>query len=41
MQLRSVASLYLAHYSRWQRVRDAGRLTTPAQLLLVAARIYV
>jgi hypothetical protein len=41
MQLRGVASLYLAHYSGWRRVRDAGRLTTPAQVLLVAARIYV
>jgi aromatic ring-cleaving dioxygenase len=41
MQLRGVASLYLAHYSGWRGVHDARRLTTPAHLLLVAARIYV
>jgi hypothetical protein len=39
VKFRGVASRYLAHYSGWQRVRDAGHLTTPAQLLLVAARL--
>lgn len=39
MRFRGVASRYLAHYSGWQRVRDAAHLTTPAQLLLVAARL--
>jgi transposase-like protein len=38
-RFRGVASRYLKHYSGWQRVRDAGHLTTPTQLLLVAARL--
>jgi hypothetical protein len=37
---RGVASRYLAHYSGWQRVRDAGQLIKPAQPLLVAAKLY-
>jgi transposase-like protein len=40
VKFRGVASRYLAHYSGWQRVRDAGHLTTPARLLLVAAKRY-
>lgn len=40
LRFRGVASRYLAHYSGWQRVRDAGQLVKPAQLLLVAARLY-
>jgi transposase-like protein len=39
VRFRGVASRYLAHYSGWQRVLDAGRLTMPTQLLLVAARL--
>jgi transposase-like protein len=39
IRFRGVASRYLAHYSGWRRVLDEGRLTTPAQLLLVAARL--
>lgn len=39
IQFRGVASRYLAHYSGWQRVLDAARLVTPAQLLGVAARL--
>jgi hypothetical protein len=39
VKFRGVASRYLAHYSGWQRVRDAGQLVKPAQLLLVAARL--
>jgi transposase-like protein len=39
IKFRGVASRYLAHYSGWQRVRDAGGLVKPAQLLLVAARL--
>jgi hypothetical protein len=39
VKFRGVASRYLARYSGWQRVRDAAHLTTPAQLLLVAARL--
>jgi transposase-like protein len=39
LQFRGVASRYLANYSGWQRVRDAGHLRTPDQLLLVAARL--
>jgi len=35
-----VASRYLANYSGWQRLLDARQLTTPAQWLLAAARLY-
>jgi hypothetical protein len=34
-----IASRYLIHYSGWQRVLDARRLTTPAHLLCAAARL--
>jgi hypothetical protein len=39
VKFRGVASRYLAHYSGWQRVRDAGHLVKPAELLLAAARL--
>jgi transposase-like protein len=34
---RGVASRYLAHYTGWRRTLDPAHLTTPAQLLVVAA----
>ena len=37
-RFRGVASRYLANYSAWLRVLDAGRLTTPAHMLAVAVR---
>jgi hypothetical protein len=37
-RFRGVASRYLIHYSGWQRLLDARRLTTPAQLLCAAAQ---
>jgi len=39
VRFRGVASRYLAHYSGWQRVLDAHRLTTPAQLLCAATQL--
>jgi transposase-like protein len=39
MRFHGVASRYLAHYSGWQRIRDEGRLCTPQQLLLAAAKL--
>ena len=39
VHFRGVASRYLAHYSGWQRLLDAGRLCTPAQWLLAAGRL--
>ena len=38
VRFRGVASPYLIHYSGWQRLLDARRLTTPAHLLCAAAR---
>jgi transposase-like protein len=38
VRFRGVASRYLIHYSGWQRVLDAKRLTTPAHLLSAAVR---
>lgn len=38
VRFRGVASRYLIHYSGWQRMLDARRLTTPAHLLCAAAR---
>ena len=37
-RFRGVASRYLIHYSGWQRMLDARRLTTPARLLCAAAQ---
>ncbi|WP_020656334.1 IS1595 family transposase [Massilia niastensis] len=38
VRFRGVASRYLIHYSGWQRVLDAGVLSTPALLLRAALR---
>ena len=38
VRFRGVASRYLIHYSGWQRMLDARRLTTPAHLLCAAAQ---
>jgi transposase-like protein len=38
VRFRGVASRYLIHYSGWQRLLDARRLTTPGQLLRAAAQ---
>jgi transposase-like protein len=38
VRFRGVASRYLIHYSGWQRLLDARRLTTPAQLLRAAVQ---
>jgi transposase-like protein len=38
MRFRGVASRYLAHYSGWQRLLDARRLSSPAQWLCAAVR---
>jgi transposase-like protein len=37
LRFRGIASRYLIHYSGWQRLLDARRLTTPAHLLCAAA----
>jgi transposase-like protein len=39
VRFRGVASRYLIHYSGWQRLLDARRLTTPAHLLCAAAQL--
>ena len=39
VRFRGVASRYLIHYSGWQRMLDARRLATPADLLCAAARL--
>jgi transposase-like protein len=39
VRFRGVASRYLINYSGWQRVLDARRLTTPAQLLCAAVQL--
>jgi len=39
VRFRGVASRYLINYSGWQRVLDAGRLTTPAHLLCAAVQL--
>ena len=39
VRFRGVASRYLINYSGWQRVLDAGRLTTPAHLLRAAVQL--
>ena len=39
VRFRGIASRYLIHYSGWQRVLDARRLTTPAHLLCAAASL--
>lgn len=39
VRFRGVASRYLIHYSGWQRVLDARRLTTPAHLLCAAVQL--
>jgi hypothetical protein len=38
VRFRGVASRYLIHYSGWQRLLDARRLTTPAHRLCAAAQ---
>jgi transposase-like protein len=37
---RGVASRYLAHSTGWQRILDTAKLTTPAQLLVVAVLLW-
>jgi transposase-like protein len=39
VRFRGVASRYLIHYSGWQRMLDARRLTTPALLLQAAVQL--
>jgi len=39
VRFRGVASRYLINYSGWQRVLDAGILTTPARLLCAAVQL--
>jgi hypothetical protein len=39
VRFRGVASRYLIHYSGWQRLLDARRLTTPAHLLRAAVQL--
>jgi hypothetical protein len=39
VRFRGVASRYLINYSGWQRLLDARRLTTPADLLRVAVQL--
>jgi hypothetical protein len=39
VRFRGVASRYLINYSGWQRLLDAGRLTTPAHWLHAAAQL--
>jgi hypothetical protein len=39
VRFRGVASRYLIHYSGWQRLLDARRLTTPALLLQTAVQL--
>ena len=39
VRFRGVASRYLIHYSGWQRLLDARRLTTPAHLLNAAVQL--
>jgi transposase-like protein len=39
VRFRGVASRYLINYSGWQRILDARRLTTPADLLCAAAQL--
>jgi hypothetical protein len=37
---RGVASRYLVHHSKWQRILDDHKLTTPALLLRAALRCH-
>jgi hypothetical protein len=39
IRFRGVASRYLINYSGWQRMLDARRLSTPADLLCAACRL--
>jgi hypothetical protein len=39
VRFRGVASPYLIHYSGWQRLLDARRLTTAAHLLRAAVQL--
>jgi transposase-like protein len=39
VRFRGVASRYLVHYSGWQRLLDARRLTTPAHWLCAAVQL--
>jgi hypothetical protein len=39
IRFRGVASRYLINYSGWQRMFDARRLSTPADLLGAACRL--
>jgi transposase-like protein len=39
VRFRGVASRYLIHYSGWQRLLDARRLTTPGDLLRAAVQL--